>query len=339
MRCMTYNQAPYIKETMDGFTTQETSFPFVCCIMDDNSTDGEQNLIRSYLKDYFEDTGSPLNHKITDDYELVFVRNKRNRQCYFAVFFLNYNHHNPQELRYRKFQYIDEFENNSDYIALCEGDDYWIDSKKLQKQVEILDKSPDCFLVYSKALTLVDGKYGKGIGSKAESFSDLLVNNCIPTLTVMYRSEGHSEYMNDIMPTIHNWKMGDYPLWLYLSHKYKFSFIDENTSVYRVLDNSASHFKNDYERELSFLKSIYDIRLFFCNYFGEKDYLKLFELMRAQVILRCKLKYGVKDINEDVALIRSMKPIRVKDYFMQTLTFLYPYFLPYSVLKCLVGIK
>lgn len=45
VRCFTYNQADYITDTMDGFTMQQTNFPFVCCIVDDASTDGEQNVI------------------------------------------------------------------------------------------------------------------------------------------------------------------------------------------------------------------------------------------------------------------------------------------------------
>ena len=49
VRCMTYNQSKYIVETMNGFTMQQTDFPFVCCIVDDSSTDGEQKIISKYL--------------------------------------------------------------------------------------------------------------------------------------------------------------------------------------------------------------------------------------------------------------------------------------------------
>ncbi len=52
--CMTYNQAPYITETMNGFCIQQTSFPFVCTIMDDCSTDEEQEVIKLYLKENFD---------------------------------------------------------------------------------------------------------------------------------------------------------------------------------------------------------------------------------------------------------------------------------------------
>ena len=54
VRCMTYNQSKYIVETMNGFTMQQTDFPFVCCIVDDSSTDGEQDIISKYLNKYFD---------------------------------------------------------------------------------------------------------------------------------------------------------------------------------------------------------------------------------------------------------------------------------------------
>ena len=52
--CNTFNQASYIKDTMEGFCIQQTHFPFVCLIMDDASTDGEPEVIKQYLNDHFD---------------------------------------------------------------------------------------------------------------------------------------------------------------------------------------------------------------------------------------------------------------------------------------------
>ena len=52
--CMTYNQSTYITDAMNGFCMQQTNFPFVCTIMDDASTDGEQNVIKQYFRENFE---------------------------------------------------------------------------------------------------------------------------------------------------------------------------------------------------------------------------------------------------------------------------------------------
>ena len=54
VRCDTYNHAAYIKDALDGFCMQTTNFPFICTIFDDASTDGEPEIIRSYLQEHFE---------------------------------------------------------------------------------------------------------------------------------------------------------------------------------------------------------------------------------------------------------------------------------------------
>ena len=58
--CMTYNHASYIEDAMNGFCMQETSFPFVCTIVDDASTDGEQDVIQKYLNEHFVLTLGPV---------------------------------------------------------------------------------------------------------------------------------------------------------------------------------------------------------------------------------------------------------------------------------------
>ena len=65
-RCFTYNHAPYIVDALNGFTMQQTTFPFVCTIIDDASTDGEQEVIKSYLKEHFdlEDKATVRNEEI-----------------------------------------------------------------------------------------------------------------------------------------------------------------------------------------------------------------------------------------------------------------------------------
>lgn len=62
VRCMTYNQSKYIEDAMNGFTIQQTDFPFVCCIVDDASTNGEQLVIKNYLKKYFDFTDTSVSY-------------------------------------------------------------------------------------------------------------------------------------------------------------------------------------------------------------------------------------------------------------------------------------
>ena len=140
VRCHTYNQASYIVDALNGFTMQRTDFPYICFIIDDASTDGEPDVIKQYLSDHFDlEDDSVQRTEETDDYYLIIARHKTNRNCFFAVFLLKYNHFNKKS----KYAYYKKEIEGVKYVALCEGDDYWTDPLKLQKQVDFLDNHPD----------------------------------------------------------------------------------------------------------------------------------------------------------------------------------------------------
>lgn len=112
--CLTYNHAPFIRKCLDGFLMQETSFPVEILIHDDASTDGTVDIIKEYTEKYpdrifplFEEENqySKPHHKHLDLYNYERARGK--------------------------------------YIAYCEGDDYWTDPFKLQKQVDFLEANPE----------------------------------------------------------------------------------------------------------------------------------------------------------------------------------------------------
>lgn len=140
VECMTYNHAPYIEDAMNGFCMQETDFPFVCVIVDDASTDGEPEVIKQYLKNNFDlQDDQCFREEYTDDYHLIFAQHKTNRNCYFGVLLLKYNHWGKKA----KAPYYEKW-SKAKYIALCEGDDYWTHPKKLQMQVNALIEHPEC---------------------------------------------------------------------------------------------------------------------------------------------------------------------------------------------------
>ena len=143
VQCMTYNQAQFIVDTMNGFCMQETSFPYVCVIVDDCSTDGEQDVIKHYMKYHFNMSNKAvIREEETDDYTLLFAQHKTNINCYFCVLFLKYNHYGKKT----KIPYIREWRDLSRYSATCEGDDYWTSPVKLQKQVDFLENHPEYVL-------------------------------------------------------------------------------------------------------------------------------------------------------------------------------------------------
>ena len=251
--CNTYNQASYIKDTMDGFCMQQTSFPFACLIMDDASTDGEPAVIRQYLDDHFDTEWT----KETDDYHLTLARHQENRHCYFAVYLLKYNHYSIKKPR---LKYYREVTDEIDYVALCEGDDYWTDAHKLQKQADALDANPQATLVYTNFQT-VDGEgnpisrpFIKDFPGRSHSGDNLPTllryGNYIMVLTSMYRYKVfESEYLTnspvrmDFNTTMAAALMGDF-IWL-----------PEQTACYRSLESGMV--RSNLQKGLRWIQDIY----------------------------------------------------------------------------------
>lgn len=242
VRCMTYNQAPYIVDALNGFTMQETTFPYVCAVIDDASTDGEQEVIKNYLHEHFDlEDKSIVRNEETDDYVLTFARHKTNKNCYFAVLYLKYNHYS---IKKSKIPYIQEWRDNSKYIALCEGDDYWICSLKLQHQVDFMEANPHCAMICNRT-RLFSEQQQKYIGENYCSDEDGYLSTkeiilrgglYISTCSILYREsileKGYPEYCKQC-------HVGDYPLQIYAAMKGKVYYFNDIMSVYRV-ENSAS---------------------------------------------------------------------------------------------------
>ena len=265
--CETFNHAPYIEDAMNGFCMQQTTFPFVCTIVDDASTDGEQEVIRKYLQEHFDlEDNSVVRNEETDDYVLTFARHKTNSNCFFAVFYLKYNHYS---IKKSKNPYLEEW-HDVKYIALCEGDDYWTDPLKLQKQVNFLEANPDYGMVYSKFRSYYQDKqeYSESVWGVQSDFEDMLLQNKVGTMTTMIRTALWDDYQKEIQPVAlkRQWKMGDKPLWLYIMSKTKAYCFPEITSIYRVLEQSMSHFIT-FIPKCKFTESSFDI----CFYFAERN--------------------------------------------------------------------
>jgi glycosyltransferase involved in cell wall biosynthesis len=115
IRCMVYNHEPYLRQCLDGFVMQQTSFPFEAIVHDDASTDGSAAIILEYAERY-PDIIKPI----------IETENQYSKEDGTIRRILDAAMH-P----------------DSKYIALCEGDDYWTDPQKLQIQVSFLEQHPD----------------------------------------------------------------------------------------------------------------------------------------------------------------------------------------------------
>lgn len=239
--CPTYNQSSYIRDSLDGFCSQKTSFPFVCGIVDDASTDGEQDVIHQYLVDNFDLADNCIASRVeTEDYIRVFAQHKMNKNCFFIVFYLKYNHYQNNKSR---FLYISEWRDRAKYIAVCEGDDYWISPYKLQKQVDFLESNPDYTMTCHRT-QLYSVRQQRMIGENYcyDKSCNLIPKDVIyrgglfiSTCSILFREE-IQENKPDYWT---NCKVGDYPLQIACVMKGKAYYINELMSVYRV-ENSKS---------------------------------------------------------------------------------------------------
>lgn len=124
--CVTYNHAPFIRKCLDGFLMQETSFSVEILIHDDASTDGTDEIIRDYTAKHPD--------KIFPLYE---EENKYSNGYANKIDLFNYSRARGK------------------YIAYCEGDDYWTDPLKLQKQVGFLETHPEYSVCWHRSKQLI----------------------------------------------------------------------------------------------------------------------------------------------------------------------------------------
>ena len=120
--CITYNHVAFIRDCLDGFLIQKTDFPFEILINDDASTDGTDQVIKEYEEKY-PDILKPIY--------------QRENQYSKGIRGMNIRFNFPRVL--------------GKYIAMCEGDDYWTDPYKLQKQVDFLEANPDFVMCHHDA--------------------------------------------------------------------------------------------------------------------------------------------------------------------------------------------
>ena len=235
--CLTYNHTKYIRQCLDGFVMQQTNFSFEIIVHDDASTDGTALIIKEYAEKYKDK---------------------------FIPVLQNVNQYSQGVSLGKTFLYPLA---KGKYIAECEGDDYWTDPLKLQRQVDFLENHSDYVLCSTDCMIMTEdtGEMSQWIPwAKNEITPEYLISdNVIPTLTVLYRKSVLTDYLNHFEPDMPKFLMGDYPLWLYFASRGKIRKLPYNTAVYRVRKKSLSH-DTDMFKYMKFMMSAYDIRVY-CN--------------------------------------------------------------------------
>jgi glycosyltransferase involved in cell wall biosynthesis len=166
--CITYNHAPYIRDAIEGFLMQKTNFPFEIIIHDDASTDGTAEIVKEYTDKYPE--------------LIVPILQKENQYSKSVGTRISSTYVWPKA--------------RGKYIALCEGDDYWTDPLKLQKQFDFMEANPEYSITYHD-VDIIDEKGNVIIESalpkrfrKDFSQEELIKAPWILTCTKFFRNVG-----------------------------------------------------------------------------------------------------------------------------------------------------
>ena len=208
-RCLVYNHEPYLRQCLDGFVMQKTDFAFEAIVHDDASTDKSADIIREYAAKY-PDIIKPI-------YETENQYSKKdgslNRIMYAAI--------NPA----------------AKYMAICEGDDYWTDPLKLQKQCDFMEANPEYSLCFHPAyVKFEDGLQERTLYRKWKETDynglDIIRQWTIPTASVFFRAKFYNKKYLEIAND-RRFIYGDIVLFEYLSTKGRIKCINEVMSVYR----------------------------------------------------------------------------------------------------------
>ncbi len=230
--CNTYNQESYIKQAIESLINQKTDFEYEIIIHDDASTDSTTNIVKEYASRY-PDLIIPI----------IETENQYSKEVDILL---------DIELPIV----------NGKYFALCEGDDYWIDSLKLQKQVDYMEQHPNCTLCIHKAIKV--SKEGRNIGTYGE-FSG---SGIIPIETVIKFGGAFCATNSILAPTrllksvpkyLINYSI-DYFWQIYLAGEgYTYCFMDK-MSAYRVNSNGSwtQRTRNDIDFCLKHFKHMCD---------------------------------------------------------------------------------
>lgn len=161
VHCSTYKHESYIEDALKGFVMQKTNFPFCAIVIDDGSPDRTPAIIKQYAASY-PDIIKPI--------------------------LLGENH---MQHGMSRNPYFEEWHKRTKYIAMCEGDDYWTDPHKLQKQVDFLEEHQNYSFTFHKAVVLQKGEIDSSLYAHLEnrdySAAEIYDVWSVPTASVVYR--------------------------------------------------------------------------------------------------------------------------------------------------------
>ena len=287
VKTITYNHEKFIAQCIEGVMMQKTNFDFEYVIGEDCSTDKTMEIVQKYAKMYPD-----VIRVITSENNVGAAEND-DRTDLACV---------------------------GKYIAFCEGDDFWTDPYKLQKQVDFLEANPDYGLVHTSFSCLKEDKIIEDIWQnekipQGRILDEILTANCIATGAVCMR--------NDLLKKIaigetireNSWRMGDYPLWIEVAAQTKIAFMPEDTTTYRIHPNSATHSLN-WEGNYKFFRDRYRIKMYYAKKFGRENLLPSLDKMYHRELLKYAIFMKDEKLRNDCQQYFSSETGRELSYWL-----------------------
>ncbi|WP_298494592.1 glycosyltransferase [uncultured Algibacter sp.] len=276
---LTYNQEHYIAQAIDSVLMQKTNFNYQLVIGEDCSTDKTRSVCEFFEKQYPNKV--KLLPKLNKNIGLINNYIRTLKAC------------------------------NGKYIAICDGDDYWIDELKLQKQVDFLDKNSDYSIVgtnYKKLFS--NGKFEivkKDRLKSNYSFEDLILKNSITSVTVMFKNI-QKDYQ---LPNwIDKYPYGDWPTYLWTINKNgKIHFLEDVTAVYRIDIGISAKIRNKHSDITSVNLKIVESIAADSNFSNNKEVItkSIFEHKKSLIACYNREKQYFKALNVLLKMILTSK--------------------------------
>ena len=264
----TYMHEKYISQAIESFLTQECTFDCELLINDDCSKDNTANIAAKYANKYPE--------------KVKFFAQKENKGL----------------LENYKFLLSKA---SGEYIAILESDDYWMDPKKLEKQISFLENNPEYGLSFTGWTRDRDGEQDSFSNdsflcnlSISDAYKYILLRNIIRAVTVVFRRSEFDKYCN-IDDYIHNkFITFDYPVWLSILAHNKVHYLPECTAVYREIGTSISNTSN-LSKRLNFEREVYKIRRYIINLYGSAG-LNVSKIRLREAIVLSRIAWRAKSL-------------------------------------------
>ena len=261
--CMTtYNHERYLARAIESVLEQQTTFGVELVLGEDCSTDSTREICEAYAARY------PERIRLVTSSENVGMR-------------ANYR---------RTFEAC-----RGKYIAYLDGDDWWCDPLKLQRQADLLEADPGCGMCYTRADCWSETQQRVESRFPADephlTFDKLLLNSTIPNCTAVVRRELVAGYYTEVRPLAKRWPLDDYGMWLWCASHVRLAFLDRVTACYRVISESGSHFIDPW-KILRYEEGILRLQLWFDRRFSSRSQRKNLLIQRFLVELEQLRPYG-----------------------------------------------